>query len=243
MTIWSPELRRRRAQAAAATVVKGATSTARNRRGGRRGSTQELTAVRSVASASSGKRQSRRTVADDLGDPRLKKTAVRVCRASGDAWGGGDVKDEAVELLDSGGGRGGGSGRGNCRRRRWWRSAVRVRERDRGGDEGEGECKRGRGMRAVTREGQSDKEAARQAAAGVARRGAVAVFSSAFWQEEEDAPALGGPARWLGCQVAGPSTVEAQVCSFSLSLLFSFCFLFFCNCFDLIKMLRHFLKP
>ena len=48
---------------------------------------------------------------------------------------------------------------------------------------------------------QGDEGAARQAAAGVARRGAVAVFSSAFWQEEEDAPALGGPARWLGCQV------------------------------------------
>lgn len=29
----------------------------------------------------------------------------------------------------------------------------------------------------------------------------------------------------------------------SLSLLFSFYFLFFCNCFDLIKMLRHFQKP
>ena len=95
-------------------------------------------------------------------------------------------------------------------------------------------------MRGGVGDVQGDEGAARQAAAGVARRGAVAVFSSAFWQEEEDAPALGGPARWLGCQVAGPSTGEAQVCSFSLSLLFSFCFLFFCNCFDLIKMLRHF---
>ena len=56
-------------------------------------------------------------------------------------------------------------------------------------------------MRGVAGGAQGNEGAARQAAAGVACCGAVAVFSSAFWQEEEDAPALGGPARWLGCQV------------------------------------------
>ena len=56
-------------------------------------------------------------------------------------------------------------------------------------------------MRGIAEGVQGDEGAARQAATGVARRGAVAVFSSAFWQEEEDAPALGGPARWLGGQV------------------------------------------
>ena len=50
-----------------------------------------------------------------------------------------------------------------------------------------------RGVRGGVGDVQGDEGAARQADAGVARRGAVAVFSSAFWQEEEDAPALGGP--------------------------------------------------
>ena len=56
-------------------------------------------------------------------------------------------------------------------------------------------------MRGIAEDVQGDEEIARQPAAGVARRGTVASFSSAFWQEEEDAPALGGLARWLGCQV------------------------------------------
>ena len=44
--------------------------------------------------------------------------------------------------------------------------------------------------------------AARQAAAGMARRGAVAGFSSAFWREEED--------NWQGGGWAGPASTAGR---------------------------------
>ena len=72
-------------------------------------------------------------------------------------------------------------------------------------------------MRGGVGDVQGDEGAARQAAAGVARRGAVAVFSSAFWQEEEDAPALGGLGQLAGLP-AGPARWAAGEITLSLSL-------------------------
>ena len=77
-----------------------------------------------------------------------------------------------------------------------------------------------RGVRGGVRDVQGDEGAARQAAAGVARRGAVAVFSSAFWQEEEDAPALGGLGQ-LSRLPAGPARWAAGEVTLSLSLSLS----------------------
>ena len=74
-----------------------------------------------------------------------------------------------------------------------------------------------RGVRGSVGDVQGDEGAARQAAAGVARRGAVAVFSSAFWQEEEDAPALGGLGQLAGLP-AGPARWAAGEITLSLSL-------------------------
>ena len=54
------------------------------------------------------------------------------------------------------------------------------------------------GLRGIAEDVQDDEGTTRQAAAGVARRGAVASFSSAFWQEEEDGSALGGLGRYSG---------------------------------------------
>ena len=78
-------------------------------------------------------------------------------------------------------------------------------------------------MRGGVGDVQGDEGAARQAAAGVARRGAVAVFSSAFWQEEEDAPALGGLGQLAGLP-AGPARWAAGEITLSLSLLILFLF-------------------
>ena len=78
-------------------------------------------------------------------------------------------------------------------------------------------------MRGDVGDVQGDEGAARQAAAGVARRGAVAVFSSAFWQEEEDAPALGGLGQLAGLP-AGPARWAAGEITLSLSLLILFLF-------------------
>ena len=78
-------------------------------------------------------------------------------------------------------------------------------------------------MRGGVGDVQGKEGAARQAAAGVARRGAVAVFSSAFWQEEEDAPALGGLGQLAGLP-AGPARWAAGEITLSLSLLILFLF-------------------
>ena len=72
-------------------------------------------------------------------------------------------------------------------------------------------------MRGGVGDVQGDEGAARQAAAGVARRGAVAVFSSAFWQEEEDAPALSGLGQLAGLP-AGLARWAVGEITLSLSL-------------------------
>ena len=63
--------------------------------------------------------------------------------------------------------------------------SVVLRERAEKGEEHRG-SEKGQGLRGVADGVQGDEGAARQAAAGVACRGAVASFSSAFWREEED---------------------------------------------------------
>ena len=93
-------------------------------------------------------------------------------------------------------------------------------------------------MRGVAENVQGDEGTASQAAAGMARRGAVASFSSAFWQEEEDAPALGGPARWLGCQVGWAcwrswARLQGGQVRF-LPFLIWFLFSIYLLCFDLV---------
>ena len=115
------------------------------------------------------------------------------------------------------------------------------------GDEGRGDGRgrdRVQGARGIAEEGQGDEGAARQAAAGVARRGAVASFSSAFWREKEDNRQGGG---WAGpASTAGRTgrwaEVSARLVLLSLSLLFSFCFLFMLFCFDLVYNPNYFNK-
>ena len=108
------------------------------------------------------------------------------------------------------------------------------REQRRG--RGPGRERRGReGVRGIAEGVQGDEGTARQAAAGVARRGAVAVFSSAFWQEEEDARALGGLASWAG-QISGLSKPGGVL---SLHFYFISLFYFVILFWALLKILRH----
>ena len=68
--------------------------------------------------------------------PRLKTIRWRRCRASGDAWLGGEVQGDETELLGSSEGRGSGCGGNYGDRQRGTHSAIAGEEE---GDEGESE--------------------------------------------------------------------------------------------------------
>ena len=103
-------------------------------------------------------------------------------------WFGVEVHCSEAELVVGMVGRGEVGGHDEWRQ---WRrlSLVAVCERNGGGESVRGkerESQTALGVAWHAKGVQADEGAARQAAAGVARRGVVAVFSSAFWQEEED---------------------------------------------------------
>ena len=104
--------------------------------GKKRGKAAELTGRSMSSSVGSGATGARQSMNGVRQVPRLKTARWQRCRASGEAWLGGDGEGVAAELLDMSERRGGGSGGNYGERRRGSRSAI-TREGE--GDEGESE--------------------------------------------------------------------------------------------------------
>ena len=163
----------------------------------------------------------------------------RLHRASGVLWLDGELQGEGAELLRESGRRGEAGGGGYGERRRRWCSAERERER--------GES-RGRvreyGGRAWRRSRASRRGGERQAgrrAGGMARWRARApgTLPSLCRGRRRQRRETGWAACWLGRPAtAGLHREEPQV---SFSLFIYFCFLISVICFDLNKILNHFI--
>ena len=153
-------------------------------------------------SASSGKHERRRIDGDHRRQSRTKTMAWRRCRASRGAWLGGEEEGGAAELLSSAEGRGVAGDGCYGKRRRWWCSAVRERER---GREGESRARvresRGEGVASsgASRRGGEGRQAGEQVAwRGGARARRPHSPPSVEDEDDRGGRRAGPPTGWAG---------------------------------------------